>query len=1172
MTTDLLRRFKVGHRLRLLIIIFSLGLLAYGFWSFRTLNQLKVGGPIFQRIESSQILVSDVLPPPAYIIESYLVCLQLTTAVDGMKQGVLIDRLKKLEQDYQQRHEFWLKANLEDALADALLKQAYAPALAFYGLASKEFLPALYLNDRPRMERALAQMTRHYENHRAAIDKVVVMAKERAALDEEKARAQIDHATKLQLAILFGTLAAAIAVSALIRRSILSPLRQAVHIARSVAAGDFQIQDTEPYADEAGQLLAALREMSDGLHTSMVALECEEINSRQAKEMLERLIDTASVMVVGVDSHGCVSIFNTAAEEGTGYQRSEVMGKKWAQLPLLPVPAVWQMRTFSDIAADVPQSQTQDILTKAGERRMIAWRNSVQSATQDSRVALISFGLDATERIRAEEAMLEAKRLAEAANQSKSDFLANMSHEIRTPMNAVLGMTGLALRTELTPKQRNYLEKANTAAQGLLGIINDVLDFSKIEAGKLHFEQRNFSLEHALEHLAAVSVLKAQDKGLELLFDVAPEVPTELVGDELRLGQVLLNLMNNAIKFTHQGEIRLRVKCLEKSAQSAMLRFEVQDTGIGISPEQIAKLFTAFVQADSSTTRQYGGTGLGLTITRRLVEMMEGKVWVESEVGVGSRFFFTARLGLQAQQKDNTPAENPALRKLRVLVVDDNGSAREILSGIIDSLHLQVHSVADGASAIAELQSAQQLGHPYHLVLMDWQMPGMDGVETIRRIRSNEGISETLATVMVTAYSRDDLIEKASDVRIDGILEKPVNPSAVLNTISLALGHTRQIASPPLRRATYEAMAAQLRGAHVLLVEDNEVNQELATEILTEAGLTVDLASDGAQAVDKVAKNAYDAVLMDWQMPVMDGFEATRRIRSDPRFADLPILAMTANAMAGDREKCLAVGMNDHISKPIVVELLLETLLRWMRPGRVNATQTTPSVAAAPTAANAQPLPDLPGVDVRGALQRLRGNQAQYRRLLDRFTQGHAHTVQDIRSAMNRDDFDSAHRLAHTLKGLAANIGADSLVQAAQALENALKQGASSNAYALVGSLVQPLELLHRAIAALPSMETPPPHGTDLAQPLTAQDRAALQAQLRTMAELLGQDDSAAAKLVAPLTALLQGRVTASALNRWADLVRQYEFEGALEALQVLEGELDKHDGDTPLEKGPAAP
>ncbi len=1147
---NLLRRLKIGQRLRLLIVIFSLGFLAYGFWSFRTLNEIKVGGPIYDRIETSQNLVSDVLPPPMYIIESYLVCLQLANSLDSLRQGALVDRLKQLRQEYDQRYAVWVQSHLDTELADVLLVRSHAPAVAFYQRAFDEFLPALFRNDREAMRKTLGAMTRDYETHRAAIDQVVLLAKQSASQDEALAHAQVDYAMVLQLSILLVSLTLAVVVAALIRNSIQRPIKEAVGIAGRVASGDLDIQESEHYTDEAGQLLTALRDMSDSLRTSMSALLHEETAARHAKEMLEHLIDTASVMIVGVDAGGYVTIFNTAAEEVSGYPRSEVLGQKWAQLPLLPLPVVWQLRTFQDVASSIPQSHQQDLRTRSGEVRTIAWRNSVQNLSSGAQVAIISFGLDATERLRAEQAMLEAKQIAEAANQSKSDFLANMSHEIRTPMNAVLGMTGLALRTELTAKQRNYLEKASTAAQGLLGIINDVLDFSKIEAGKLNFEQRSFSLDHALEHLAAVSVLKAQDKGIELLFDVAPDVPTALIGDEMRLGQVLLNLMNNAIKFTHHGEIRLRVQCLEQTQHAATLRFEVQDTGIGISPEQCAKLFSAFVQADSSTTRQYGGTGLGLTITRRLVEMMNGKVWVESQVGVGSHFFFTAKLGLQDQQDDVQQIPEMAQHKLRVLVVDDNSSAREIMSGIIDSLHLTVRAVADGPAAIAELVSAQQKGQPYHVVLMDWQMPGMDGVETLRHIRNNESISETLATVMVTAYSRDELIDQASGVRMDGILEKPVSPSAVVNAISQSLGHNRQNATLPQQRASYEAMAAQLRGARVLLVEDNEVNQELATEILTEAGLTVDLANDGAEAVAKVAQQHYDAVLMDWQMPVMDGFEATRRIRAEPRFANLPILAMTANAMAGDREKCLAVGMNDHIAKPVVVELLLETLLRWIAP-RPAVAGTVPASAGAPMPSPAAL--ELPGVDVQGALLRLRGNLPQYRKLLDRFAQNHRQTLDDLRNALARDDYASAHRLAHTLKSLLANIGAKALVEAAQTLETVARQGPAGGPITpLVEALAVPLAALAQAIAALP-----PAAPASQAPPSGAPAPDALHAQLTHLAALLARDDSTAASLVEPLTALLQGHAGADAFATVAARVAQYDIEGALQALQAVQKAID---------------
>ncbi|WP_067063993.1 response regulator [Roseateles chitosanitabidus] len=549
------------------------------------------------------------------------------------------------------------------------------------------------------------------------------------------------------------------------------------------------------------------------------------------------------------------------------------------------------------------------------------------------------------------------KEAAEAAAHAKSDFLANMSHEIRTPMNAIIGMSHLALQTGLDARQRNYIEKVHRSAENLLGVIDDILDFSRIEAGKLSLERVPFRLEEVLEHLVNLIGFRVEDKGLELLLQLPPELPTALIGDPLRLGQVLVNLGNNAAKFTDRGEIIVGIEAnpAMRAADGAgldappepevELHFWVRDTGIGMTPDQQARLFRSFSQADSSTTRKYGGSGLGLAICKQLVEMMGGRIWLESAPDRGSTFHFSARFGLQPEGSD-LPARRALmaheLARLRTLVVDDNRAAREILSTLGTSFGLDVATAADGAQALQEVERAQDGGHPYALVLMDWQMPGIDGIEAARQLGDGR-LDQAPAVVLVTSFGRDDSLTAALAAsqaaspasRRPVLLTKPVTASSLLSAIGEALGHVDRPAPTAERRrqSTQEAMR-QLAGARVLVAEDNELNQELAAALLEDAGLHVTLAVNGQVALDLLAEapGGYDGVLMDIQMPVLDGYAATRALREDPRWRTLPIIAMTANAMSGDREKVLEAGMNDHIPKPLDVDALFETLARWVRP------------------------------------------------------------------------------------------------------------------------------------------------------------------------------------------------------------------------------------------------
>ncbi|MCD8478159.1 MAG: response regulator, partial [Sulfurospirillum sp.] len=520
---------------------------------------------------------------------------------------------------------------------------------------------------------------------------------------------------------------------------------------------------------------------------------------------------------------------------------------------------------------------------------------------------------------------------------------------------------------------------------------------------------------------------------MELLFDIDATIPTALKGDPLRLGQILINLVNNAIKFTSKGEITLLVKLLEHQNQKVHLLFEVHDTGIGIDEAQQAKLFEAFSQADLSTTREFGGSGLGLAICKHLVEMMHGKIWVRSTIGEGSTFSFSVEFEIQeAQQKPYFNEED--VKNLRILIVDDNASAREILENILRSFHFNVESVGDGFCAISLLRKAQKEPQPYNLVLIDWMMPHLNGIDTIKKIREEIVSEQPLMFIMITAYSKEELQKELEELFVDGILIKPISPSALLNAILNVLGkEVMRLSRKEDKKTLYEEAIQSLKGAEILLVEDNSVNQEIAREILEKEGMVVSVANHGKEALEWVEKQTFDGVLMDCQMPVMDGFEATRRIREEGY--TLPILAMTANAMEGDKERCLACGMNDHISKPIDMAKLFVTMAKWIIPSH-------PLKKEARLLQNNETLDegifDVEGLDVKKALLHVNNNRALLQKLWHRFEQTQAKSIERIKKALEENQRDTAIREAHTLKGLAGNIGATKLFTSAQALESAL--------------------------------------------------------------------------------------------------------------------------------------
>ncbi|MFY9479766.1 MAG: response regulator [Aquabacterium sp.] len=796
-----------------------------------------------------------------------------------------------------------------------------------------------------------------------------------------------------------------------------------------------------------------------------------------------------------------------------------------------------------------------DEVRASGQARRFEWRHTtLDGRAFDAEVVLIPFEHDGEQlycaiiqdislRKQAEAFTQAAQQAAESATQAKSRFLANMSHEIRTPMNAVMGMTHLALMEEMPSKVRNYVNKAHRAAGNLLQILNDILDVSKIESGKLELECTEFQLESVVSHMAEVLGVRAEEKRLELLFTAEPDIPTALVGDPMRLGQILINLGTNAIKFTEKGEVIIGCEVQQFDAEAVQLHFWVQDTGIGMTREQVDRLFEPFTQADTSTTRQYGGTGLGLAICRELVTLMDGRIWADSQPGQGTTMHFTARMGLQSQQ---SPARRALLahelRGRRLLLVDDNPTARDILGEMVSRMGLQVELAESGPAALDRMRQAMAAGQPHEILLTDWKMPGMDGIDFAKHALALPP-EHRPCVLLVTAFARDEALRAAAGVGLAGVLNKPVTPSTLLDSLSYALGHEQDALAPAPRPAArlLEHAQQRLAGARVLLVEDQPMNQELACDLLTRAGMDVVTVDNGQQALDKLRNDGpFDGVLMDCQMPVMDGYTATEKIRANPAWQHLPIIAMTASAMASDRERVLACGMNDHIPKPLELPQMFAIMGRWITPTR--------PAAARPWLADSDTLPACATLDTRDGLARCLGNTDLYRRLLKGFDKTQGPASDQIEQALARHDYDEVLRVAHNVRGLAGNIGAHQLVNAIAQLEEACLRAdpdeSVARARAAQDSLQAVLHDIHTLVKAHGNG-----HTADSPMPASPVPLAELSPWWSRLAALIHDQDAQAPDV---LRQLLDAHPALDALDEVARLrqaLLRYDFDSAEAAL-----------------------